>query len=59
MDLNEFRSWFTVVMIVMFVLIVAWAWSHKRDKDFHEAANLPLDEPETPRHAAEHKGGEQ
>ena len=59
MDINEFRSWFTLVMIVMFVLIVAWSWSRKRQKDFHEAANLPLDEPETPRRAAVHKGGDQ
>ena len=44
MDINEFRSWFTLVMIIMFVLIVAWSWSRKRQKDFHEAANLPLDE---------------
>ena len=59
MDMNEFRAWFTLVMIIMFVSIVAWAWSHKRVKDFREAANLPLDEPETPRHASVHKGGDQ
>jgi cytochrome c oxidase cbb3-type subunit 4 len=59
MDINEFRAWFTLVMIIMFVLIVAWAWSRKRVKDFQEAANLPLDEPETPRHVSEHKGGAQ
>jgi len=64
MDINEFRAWFTLVMIIMFVLIVVWAWSRKRVEDFHEAANLPLDEPETPRHVSdrrisEHKGGAQ
>lgn len=59
MDINEFRSWFTLVMIIMFALIVAWAWSHKRVKDFQEAANLPLDEPEYPRHASDHKGDDQ
>lgn len=57
MDINEFRAWFTVVMIITFVLIVVWAWSHKRVKDFEEAANLPLDEPETPRPITENKGG--
>jgi cytochrome c oxidase cbb3-type subunit 4 len=59
MDINEFRAWFTVVMIIMFVSIVAWAWSRKRTKDFSEAANLPLNEPETPRQASAHKGGDQ
>jgi len=59
MDLNDFRSWFTVVMIVMFVLIVAWAWSGKRVKDFREAANLPLDEPEAPRSDNQRRGGRQ
>jgi cytochrome c oxidase cbb3-type subunit 4 len=60
MDLNDFRSWFTLVMIIMFVLIVAWAWSHKRAKDFQEAANLPLNEPEHPRPLPNNnKGGDQ
>lgn len=59
MDINDFRAWFTLVMIIMFVLIVVWAWSHKRVKDFQEAANLPLDEPETPQHVSEQKGGAQ
>ena len=57
MDINEFRSWFTLVMIILFVSIVVWAWSRKRAKDFHEAANLPLEEPESPRQAKNHKGG--
>ena len=56
MDINEFRSWFTLVMIIMFVSIVGWAWSKRRVKDFRDAANLPLDEPETPRHASGPKG---
>jgi cytochrome c oxidase cbb3-type subunit 4 len=59
MDLNDFRAWFTLVMIIMFVLIVAWAWSHKRVKDFQEAANLPLNEPDSPRQVSENKGGAQ
>lgn len=60
MDMNDFRSWFTVVMIIMFVLIVVWAWSHKRVKDFKEAANLPLNEPEQPRPLSEiNKGDKQ
>ncbi|MGD8783388.1 MAG: cbb3-type cytochrome c oxidase subunit 3 [Thioalkalispiraceae bacterium] len=45
----DVRAWFTVVMMVTFISIVVWAWSKKRSKDFHEAAHLPLNEPETPR----------
>jgi cytochrome c oxidase cbb3-type subunit 4 len=57
MDINDIRAWFTPVMIITFVSIVVWAWSSKRVKDFKEAANLPLDEPETPRHISNNKGG--
>jgi len=58
MDIIDIRSGFTVVMIVTFVSIVVWAWSKKRVKDFNEAANMPLDEPEVPRPAANNRGGE-
>ena len=49
MDINDLRSWHTVVLFVVFIGIVVWAWSGKRRKDFDEAANLPLNEPEHPR----------
>ena len=53
MDINDVRAWFTVVMIVLFVAIVLWAYSRKRKKDFDEAAHLPLNEPEKPRNKNE------
>lgn len=56
MDINEIRSWFTLLMIIIFVAIVVWAWSRKRKQDFHEAANLPLNEPETPPRVTDNKG---
>jgi cytochrome c oxidase cbb3-type subunit 4 len=56
MDLNDIRSWHTVVMFVVFIGIWAWAWSNKRKADFHEAANLPLNEPDTPPVAHKNKG---
>lgn len=59
MDINEIRAWYTLVMIITFVSMVAWAWSRKRVKDFRDAANLPFDEPETPRRANDHEGGAQ
>ncbi len=49
MDLHDIRAIFTVIMFVMFIGIVFWAWSNKRRSAFTEAANLPLNEPEQPR----------
>jgi len=48
MDINDLRSVFTLILMVTFLAIVFWAWSKKRVKDFSEAANLPLNEPEAP-----------
>ncbi len=36
------HSIWTVVVLVIFLGIVAWAWSGKRKRDFDEAANLPF-----------------
>ncbi len=33
---------YTLLMLVIFVGISAWAWSSKRKKAFHDAANLPF-----------------
>jgi cytochrome c oxidase cbb3-type subunit IV len=42
MDINELRSIVTVISMLTFLGIVAWAWS-KRNKDrFEEAAQLPF-----------------
>lgn len=49
MDMNDVRSWYTLVVFAVFIGIVIWAWSSKRKQDFHEAAHLPLNEPEYPR----------
>lgn len=48
MDLNDIRSWYTVVLFIVFIGIWIWAWSSKRKADFNEAANLPLNEPDYP-----------
>jgi cytochrome c oxidase cbb3-type subunit IV len=44
MDYSLFSSVMTVVMLVVFVGIVLWAWSGKRDAAFDEAARVPLDD---------------
>ena len=44
MDMGTFRGLFTVVMIVLFVGLVLWAYSSKRKQTFDAAAQLPLEE---------------
>ena len=48
MDINDLRSWHTVVLFAVFIGIWVWAWSGKRKRDFEEAANLPLNERDYP-----------
>jgi len=42
MDINDFRAWHTVVLMIAFIGIVIWAYSRRRKKPFDEAANLPF-----------------
>jgi cytochrome c oxidase cbb3-type subunit 4 len=44
MDINTLRSVVTLVSLLLFVGIVAWAWSSRRRSAFEEAAALPLAE---------------
>ena len=39
-----FHVVWTVVLFVIFVAIIMWAWSSKRKKQFDEAARLPLED---------------
>jgi len=48
MDNSMIQSIWTVVVLVLFVGIVIWAWSSKRKQDFDEAANIPFNEDEVP-----------
>ncbi len=48
MDINDFRSAFTVIMLVLFVGIWIWAWQPQRKKDFDQAANLPFEHEDKP-----------
>lgn len=47
MDINDFRSWHTVVMLITFIGIIIWAYSSKRKTSFDQAAHLPFDDNET------------
>ena len=46
MDVNDIRSAVTVIGLLLFLGIVAWAWSRSRRADFEEAARLPFAEDE-------------
>ena len=48
MDYPVMQSIWTVVVLVVFVGIVLWAWSGKRKQDFDEAANIPFHEDDKP-----------
>jgi len=52
--MTTFHSFWTLSLFVLFVGIIAWAWSSKRREDFEQSARLPLDddppEEERPRH---------
>jgi cytochrome c oxidase cbb3-type subunit 4 len=47
MDINDFRAWHTLVSLLIFIGIVAWAYSKRRKTSFDEAANLPFAEDKT------------
>jgi cytochrome c oxidase cbb3-type subunit 4 len=44
MDINDLRSIATVISLLTFVGIVAWAWSKRNQSNFDEAARLPFNE---------------
>ena len=44
MDIGTFRGLITIVLMVLFIALVFWAYSRRRHEDFEAAARLPLDE---------------
>jgi cytochrome c oxidase cbb3-type subunit 4 len=52
MDMTEFRSYYTVVLLLIFVGIWAWAWARNNKSRFSSAANSLFDENEEKMHAA-------
>ncbi len=44
MNYSLILSVWTIVVMVLFVGIVLWAWSDKRKQRFDEAANIPFTE---------------
>ena len=44
MDINTFRGIVTALLLVLFIWLIAWAWSRQRTTAFDAAARLPLEE---------------
>lgn len=44
LDVNAMRAWVTVVSFLVFIGIIAWAYSRKNAADFDTAANLPFEQ---------------
>ncbi len=44
MEFSIIQSVWTILVLVLFVGIVVWAWSGKRKQRFDEAANIPFEE---------------
>lgn len=42
LDINVLRSIVTVVLFVLFIALIIWAWSKDRKQEFEEAANIPF-----------------
>jgi cytochrome c oxidase cbb3-type subunit IV len=44
MNIGMFHSVWTLLLMVIFIAIIVWAWSGKRKRSFDEAARMPLEE---------------
>ncbi len=42
--ITQIQVVWTVVVMIIFIAIVVWAWSGRRKDSFNEAANIPLEE---------------
>jgi cytochrome c oxidase cbb3-type subunit 4 len=43
-DIGLFRGLITATLLMLFIGLVAWAWSRKRKAEFEAAAHLPLED---------------
>ena len=44
MNFSLIHSIWTVLLFILFIGIIVWAWSAKRKRGFDEAARLPLED---------------
>jgi cytochrome c oxidase cbb3-type subunit 4 len=55
MDTNDLRAVLTVLMLVIFVGIVWWSYSSKRQQAFDEAAHMPFTEDDDSTPESDHR----
>ena len=48
MDISTVHGLWTLVLLIVFVGIVLWAYSRKRKRAFDAAARIPLDDEDAP-----------
>ena len=48
MDMGIFRGVITAVLMLLFIGLVLWAYSRRRQEDFDAAARLPLADDRAP-----------
>jgi cytochrome c oxidase cbb3-type subunit IV len=48
MDMDTFRGVLTAVLMTLFVALVIWAYSRRRNAEFSRAAALPLEDDTAP-----------
>ncbi|SDJ27701.1 MULTISPECIES: CcoQ/FixQ family Cbb3-type cytochrome c oxidase assembly chaperone [Ferrimonas] len=53
MDYGTFQGIVTLVLLLIFLAIIGWAYSAKRKPAFDEAANLVFDDENTPKGSKE------
>ena len=58
MDINTFYGLLTLLLLILFIGIVLWAYSSKRKEQFDEAARLPLEDDDGPRDNNSQQGGD-
>lgn len=58
MDINTLYGLLTLLLLVLFIGIVLWAYSSKRKKQFDEAANLPFADNARPRQRRDQDKGD-
>ncbi|HKK16566.1 MAG TPA: cbb3-type cytochrome c oxidase subunit 3 [Gammaproteobacteria bacterium] len=49
MNFGLLQGIYTIIVMIVFVGIVAWAWSGKRKKDFDDAAKIPFHDDDAPK----------
>ncbi|MBT7406970.1 MAG: cbb3-type cytochrome c oxidase subunit 3 [Nitrosomonadales bacterium] len=42
MEINNLRSFLTIIFLITFLLIILYAWRKRKSRDFKNASKLPL-----------------